>query len=143
MRTVNDWVKNVVSVRPIASSGATHNGAAIDTLGFNSLLADVEIGAATGSPTSFTVDAKLQESTNGSSGWADISGASITQQTAESKSAQIALEGLGVGTRKRYVRVVITTAFVGGTTPTIPVASVVELGNPYRKPVGNAGLVGA
>lgn len=136
MRSLFDAIRSIVSVRPVASTGATHNGVAVDTLGYNSGMAVIEIGAATGAPTSLTVDAKVQESDTSGGTYTDVSGAAITQQTAGSKSAQIRVEGLGTS-RKRFLRLVVTTAFVGGTSPTIPVVGTIQLGRAYKQPVGN------
>lgn len=69
------------------------------------------LGSATGTPTSFTVECKLQESTTGSGSWTDITGASVTL-TADKAVALLQ------GTRtKQYVRAIATPAFSGGSTP--------------------------
>ncbi|MFO0929154.1 MAG: hypothetical protein U0736_19380 [Gemmataceae bacterium] len=53
-----------------------------------------------------TVDFKLQESADGSTGWADISGKGITQLTAtdDNKQVLVNLKAEELSTGKRYVR---------------------------------------
>lgn len=122
---------------PVAAGAAAQNGVAIDTLGYNSGTFVVHNGVATGVPTSYTVDGKVQESADGSTGWADVVGAAITQIAANSIAKVIRVEGLGTS-RKRYLRVVVTPAFVGGTSPAALVSAIANLGNAFRQPVVNA-----
>lgn len=72
-------------------------------------------GDATGSPSSFTATCKLQESDTGSGSWTDIA-TQTSLVLSEDGSA-----GIVRGTRtKRYVRAVMTPAFVSGSTPKLP-----------------------
>ncbi|QDV49539.1 hypothetical protein [Gimesia fumaroli] len=76
------------------------------------------VGAATGSPTSFTVTCKLQESDSGSGDWTDLATQSALVLDADGEV------GIIRGVRaKRYVRAVATPAFVDGTSPTAPVSA--------------------
>jgi hypothetical protein len=117
---------------PLANGAGTRNGAAIDrsTVGWaKSCVLSAHAGAATGTPTSFTYDVKLQDSADGSTGWADYtqpSGASsaITQQTA----AGLTEKDIDLTGAKQYVRVVEVVAFVGGTSPTLPAGEQVVFG---------------
>lgn len=138
MRSVFDEVKSVAAVRPLAASAAMTQ-IWIDTLGYGSAMFIVENGAATGTPTSYTVDAKVQESdaSNGSSP-ADISGAAIVQITADNKIAQIRVDGLGQGGRKRYLGLLITPALSGGSSPKALLSGHCLLGRPTQHPVGNS-----
>jgi len=140
MRSVYDGVKALAAVRPVALAAGSATSIVIDTLGYNSAMFVVENGAATGTPDSYTVAGKVQESdnSNGSSA-SDISGAAITTITADNKSAQIRVEGLGQGSRKRYLVLVITAAFVNGTSPKALVSGIALLGRAYRKPASNSG----
>jgi hypothetical protein len=63
----------------------------------------------TGTP---TLDGKIQDSPDGSTGWADVTGATFVQVTA------VAHEAIGLDTRKakRYIRYVGT---IGGGTPVL------------------------
>lgn len=132
-----DDVRAVVSVLPQAKNAGALNGAAVDTEIYNDAMVVVNVGAVTGTPSSFTVDAKVQHSDTGVSGWTDVTGAAITQITAIDKTAEIPLDVMAAAA-KRYVRVVITPAFTGGTSPTVLVAANVLLGTPDRGPVGNS-----
>ena len=136
MRNIFDEARSKPSVRPVSQAAGAVNGAAVDAKGYDSGLAIVEMGVATGSPTAQTVDAKIQESADGSTGWADVSGASITQQTADDKSAQIRVDDLE-NSRQRYLRLVITVGFTGGSTPAIPIVGNIVLGRAENIPVGN------
>ena len=69
------------------------------------------LGTATGSPSSFSVECKLQESTTGSSNWTDITGAAVTLIA---NKAVALLQGTRT---KPYVRAIATPAFTGGSTP--------------------------
>ncbi len=114
---------------PEDSVAATINGPAIDRFsgGGTSAVLHAACGAATGSPSTQTVDAKIQDSADGSTGWADLSPAiATTQLTAddtESESANVNLIN-----HKRHIRVVVTVGFSGGSTPTIPVSATLCLG---------------
>lgn len=137
MRSVFDEVLSKVSVRPQAATAGALNGGAVDTAGFSSAMAIFENGAATGTPDSYTVDGKIQESADGSTGWTDVTGATITQITADNKSAQVRIEGLGTS-RKRYLRAVATPAFVNGTSPKALVSALIVLGRARSAPVSNS-----
>ena len=125
------------SVKPVVETlanqtAATVNGAAIDRIGFDDIELVVATGAASGTPTSYTVDCKLQGSDDGSTNWTDLSVAT-TQITADStiKKAKVANAYL----KNRYIRTVTVVAFVGGTTPAVPVLAQVLLGMAQNEPV--------
>lgn len=105
-----------------ALSGTTAaNGSSVDCdLIEGSVTLFVFTGATTGSPSSFSVAAKLQESDDGSNNWTDLA----TQETLSvtTASSRGALRGIRT---KRYVRSVLTPAFVGGSSPTMPTCSFV------------------
>lgn len=136
MRSVYDGVKALAAVRPVAASAAA-TAIAIDTIGYNSAMFIVNNGAATGTPTSYTVDAKVQECATSGGSYADVSGAVITQIVADDKSAQIRVEGLGTS-RLRYLKLIITPAMTGGTTPKALISGTCLLGRAYKNPVGNS-----
>lgn len=129
-----ETVKVATTIAPIAVGAATTNGATIDTLGFGDGMAIVTVGATTGSPSSFTVDAKVQESSAANfASPTDITGAAITQVVAAAKTAEIKIPMSRIrAASKRYVRVVITTTVTGGSSPTVAIGSVILLGNPER-----------
>ena len=136
MRSIYDAVKSLVTVRPTNAAAGAQTAEAVDTMGYNTAMVVIEVGAASGSPTAQTVDAKVQESDDGSTGWTDVDGAAITQITADDQSALIRVEGLGTG-RKRYLRVLATVGFTGGTSPAIPVTASIALGRAFNEPVNS------
>lgn len=103
-----------------ALSGTTAaNGSSVDCDGMEGpVVLAVLTGAATGTPTSFSIAAKLQESDDGSTGWADLASQETLSVTAGSSLGKLR----GIRT-KRYLRSVLTPAFVGGSSPTVPTAS--------------------
>jgi len=99
-----------------AANTATLTGAAFDLQSYEGVVKITqEIGVASG--TNPTWDGKIQDSADGSTGWADVTGATFTQATASTNS-----QSIGVDTRlaRRYIRYVGT---LGGTsTPTFNLA---------------------
>ena len=116
---------------PAASAAGAVNGAAINRQGFESCVLHAGSGAATGSPTTQALDAKLQDSADGSTGWADLSGAAITQITAVNSEAHV---NVNLRAAKQFIRVVTTVAFTGGTAPTLGNEAAVVLGGIDTKP---------
>jgi hypothetical protein len=137
-RNIGSILRVVTSVNPANQAAGTINGAAIDRAGqggknfSESCVLKVSNGAASGAPTSRSVDGKLQDSPDGSTGWADIPGAAVSQITADNTDAQVDVDLSGA---KRFIRSVVTVAFVGGTSPATPVAAEVVLGPPMELPV--------
>ena len=137
MQSVFDNIKVVKAVAPVAQAAVAATSAAIDTVGYNSLMVNAQAGAATGTPDSYTVIAKVQECATSGGSYVDISGATATI-AADSTSAQIRVDGLNLGSRLRYIKVVLTAAFVNGTSPKALISSSVLLGGAVSKPVGNS-----
>jgi len=135
MRSLRDSVLSSRALDPVSASSA-QTGIVIDTFGFNTAMFTVQNGAATGSPSSYTVDAKIQECDTSGGSYVDVSGATITQITADSKAATVAVEGLGTSC-KRYLKIVVTPALTGGSTPKALVAASVQLGRAFQNPVAN------
>lgn len=123
-------------VAPSLQAAGALNGAAINRQGLNSAVLITESGAVAGAPSAQTLDAKIQDSADGSTGWADFlpAGAgsgSITQITAANS---IARKRVNLMTAKQFIRVVQTAGFTAGTAPTIGAASVVVLGGADEEP---------
>lgn len=125
LKDIGSLVKAVLGNVPVAAAAGTRNGAAIDRQGFYSCVLTAISGAVTGAPTAQTLDAKLQDSADGSTGWADITGAAIAQITAVNTLAQ---KDVNLSAAKRWIRVVETVGFTGGTSPTLGAAEAVVLG---------------
>ena len=141
-RNIGAFLRPAIGILPQDASAGTINGAAIDRMSpggtdesFESCVLHAVAGAETGTPTSKTVDAKLQESADGSSGWADITDAAVTTITADDTQETVDVDLSGA---LRYIRVVEVVAFVGGTTPTVPVASSVILGGDKKLAVADS-----
>ncbi len=131
-------VKVETSVLPQETDTAV-NGSAIDMDGFGEGMVIVSNGAVSGAPTSYTFDAKVQESADGTTGWVDVTGAAIVQNAdTDDVTAEIAIERLKRVAALRYIRVVVTAAITGGTTPFLPVCATVLLGRPERAPIVNS-----
>ncbi len=128
---IGSYIKLVAGVSPRAAVAGAVNGDTIDRQGFDSCVIHARSGAVTGAPTAQTYDLKLQESSDGSTGWTDVVGAAITQITAVDASQEKGVNLLGC---KRYIRVVATVGFTGGTSPTLQIASAVALGGATELP---------
>tara|TARA_R110002110_G_scaffold199101_1_gene409859 strand:- start:1 stop:384 length:384 start_codon:yes stop_codon:yes gene_type:complete len=114
---VHDAV-DTVEVLPAVRRTATANGSAVDIQQYVGKLKFV-LATSAGGGTSPTLDVKLQDSADGSTGWADISGAAFTQVTdAADATADL---GIWANAVKRYVRAVVT---ISGTSPTFDCALV-------------------
>ena len=136
MRSVYDAIKVVKGIAPIAQTNSEVLSAAIDTSGYNSALVEVETGAATGTPDSYSVACKVTECDTSGGDYADVAGATAAL-AADGKHAQIRVEGLGTS-RKRYLKISLTPAFVGGTTPKALIGATALLGRAFKEPVDNS-----
>lgn len=132
MRTVYDQIHVRPSVGISAHSGTTGStGGIVDTKGNYSAMLVAIAGAANGSPTSSSLAAVLQESSDNVTyaTAVDNTGAAI-QAVVVNTSAQgmsfARIEGL-MQNRKRYLRVVTTPAFVGGTSPSFTAAALIVM----------------
>ena len=135
MRSLYDAALFGKAIDPVAAS-SVQTSAAIDTLGYSTGVFVIENGAATGTPSSYTVDAKLQECATSGGSYTDVSGAAITQLTADSKLAVIRVEGLGIS-RLRYLKLLITPAMTGGTSPKAIIAGQYALARGFNQPPAN------
>lgn len=118
-------------------------GATIDRSlgGYESAMFWLFIATVTGSPTSFTVDGKLQDSADGST-WADVaSDPSINTKVAFTQRTAINTQdwfSTDLSRLRRYVRLVFTVATVGGTTPTVLLDAKAMLAGGVRQPPAHA-----
>lgn len=98
------------NVLPTAARNSTANGSAVDVRarrGVGALVLD----SAAGTGTTPTLDVKIQDSDDGSTGWADVSGAAFAQVVAAASRQMIAFD---VDACRGHIRAVST---IGGTTP--------------------------
>ena len=120
-----------ISTNALNDTGGTTNGAAVDRDAFGmaqSCVLRAQSGAASGTPTTQLYDAKLQDSADGSTGWADVTGAAVTQMAADDEEQTV---DVNLKMVKRYLRVVRVVAFTGGSTPAWAVAETLVLGGPH------------
>ena len=106
---------SIASLLDPAARTASANGAAVDVSGYDREAVAI-LHSAGGSGTNPTLDVKLQESDDGSTGWTDISGASFSQVTT---SASLQKIRIGIGGTKKYIRAVAT---IGGSSPSFDFA---------------------
>lgn len=100
----------------IAARTSTVTGSAVDIRDYVGRIKVLQL-VGTVSGTSPTLNGKIQDSADGSTGWADVTGATFTEVTASNSS-----QSIGVDTRacKRYIRYVGTIA---GTSPSFMVGA--------------------
>ena len=131
MKTVAEDILPVVSIGPDTKT-ANADGSVVDTFGFDNLQAVIAVGTIDTGSGDETYAVKLQEGDkDDGSDMADITDAAVTV-TASDTVKTIAVLGLGTGARKRYVRTSLT---VGGTTPSIAIATLFNLGRATENPV--------
>lgn len=93
-----------VSLSASASQASTVTGAAVDLIDYDTPVSIVQNhGTGTG-----TLDGKLQDSADGSTGWADISGATFSQSTTTADCKSVALNPKSVKRYIRYVGTIVT-----------------------------------
>jgi hypothetical protein len=141
---MRDIVNNISATHTVGPAvlNATTNGAAVDLRGFNSaaVLVEVGVGGITFTGTN-KVDFVLQDSDDGSTGWAAVAANYIVGVTAANgiirslTAAHAAPSVVEVGYigPKRYIRVVPTFAGTHGTGT--PMAVAVVRGHPTTAPV--------
>jgi hypothetical protein len=133
MNRLGEGVKLVIGVAPAPRVAGSVNGVVIDRFGFLDAVVHLGLGVASGTPTVQGVALKLQTGAAADgSDMADVTGSTIPVLTVDSLQAELDINLSGY---KRYIRPVITTTFTGGTTPAIPSAVTVALGNGASIPV--------
>lgn len=138
-----DDVHNASSIIPQSVSGsAAVNGVSADTMGYDNAKLHVYAAQASGSPSAAQLAVKLQESADGSTSWSDaldntgtVIGFTLTGLSAAGAVNAARVEGLNLN-RKRYLRVVVTPTFTGGSAPaTIAYGELVFGGGVQQLPV--------
>lgn len=106
----------------VTLSGTTaDNGDSVDCAAAEGTVQGIfQVGAAGGSPDSYTVTCKLQESDDGTNNWGDCKNMSSLVLSADKSIGFVR-----ANRTKRYVRSVMTPAFTGGSSPSIAVAGTV------------------
>lgn len=130
-RDINSLLSVATSVAPQAAT-ASVNGSGIDRAshsmaGCCSL--HTALGAVSGAPTSFSVQSKIQHSVDNAT-WSDYKpdGVNVAQDAAALTAASTEHQtGVDLTAADRYIRVVSTISFTGGTSPSVEVAADVIL----------------
>lgn len=119
------------------SGAGSVNGGNIDRQTLNepqSCVLHLMAGAVSGAPTSFTLSAQLQSAPDNGAGapgtYANY-GAAATNITAASTEVS---QNIDLSGANRWIRVVVTPAFVGGTSPTVLAAAEVIFGGEQELP---------
>ena len=119
-----DDIHQVSSVIPQSVTGAV-NGASVDTAGYDNAKLHVYAAEASGSPSAASLAVTLQESLDGSTNWANaldntgtVIGFTLSGLNAAAGVNAARIEGLNLN-RKRYLRIVVTPTFTGGSSPAI------------------------
>jgi hypothetical protein len=123
------------SLVPLLRSATTYEGTAVNLRNYHSATVVFSLGAvASGGTATF----KIQESTNGSTGWADIAAARLNGTIAVMDTADtiqvIGLTDVG-GITKKYVRVYCTVAVANVTC-----AALVIRGNAQHAPASDTNV---
>ena len=131
-KEISTGVKAVVSVSPQSiAQAASVDGASVDTNGFDEARVVGFMGAI---PTGLVSTLKVQESADGSTGWADVTGASMAFADTEDDTIKTGRVKL-LPARKRHLRLVDT---IGAGTGSVLACGIIELGRPgggQRMPV--------
>ena len=118
------------AIWPEDTVAATINGDSINrhatsgVTGGESVYLTVQCGAATVTPSTQTVDGKIQDSPDDTT-WADV-GDAITALSGDDESGNS--PGINCSNLDKFIRAVIVVAFSGGSTPTIPVGATLTFG---------------
>lgn len=131
-KKLGESIKIAAGINPASLSAGSSNGLTIDRLGYLDAKVHLKAGAATGTPSAQGVSLKMQtgDASDGSD-MADVAGDTIAALTANNAEANLNIDLSGY---KRYLRVVATVTFTGGTTPAIPAAATVALGGARNIP---------
>jgi hypothetical protein len=137
-----DDVHQASSIIPQSVSGASAvDGVSVDTSGYDNAKLHVYAAEATGTPSAASLAVTLQESPNGTDTWTNaldntgaVIGFTLSGLQAAGAVSAARIEGLNLN-RKRYLRVVVTPTFTGGSSPATLVFGEIVFGNAQQLPV--------
>lgn len=101
---------------PTAYATGSNTNGGVGRSGLNTAVLLTQTGVSSGTPDSFSVTSKIQSGPTINGPWTDVPDADQAIVTSEFGEAQVTVSLAGAGA---YVRVVVTAALVGGTSPTI------------------------
>lgn len=123
----HEYTKLVESLKPIAGTGSAQNGSAVDRRSYLSAIG-VLAWATSGGVTAGTVTAKFQDSTDGSTGWADFGSTVTVNIPAGPNASGVSEVPVDLSGAKAFVRMVVDADPTGGTPASIVSASVLLCG---------------
>lgn len=118
-----------------SAAAGTVNGTGINRSGLQSAQLSLDVGAVTGTPTSFSLAAQIQHSNdNGATDpWTNftpnVGAASLT-----ATASGLAYVGVNLLGAKQYVRTQLVASFTGGTSPAAQVCGVLTFGGAVNEP---------
>jgi hypothetical protein len=134
---IGSYIKSSVNAFNNAATAAVH-GTAVQLEGvgyaYKSAQFGLYLGAATGTPSTISVVAQIEQSADGSTNWTsynDLPGNGTLTLTAASTQAtmNVILQGA-----QQYVRITVTPSFTGGSSPAIPVIATLVIGGTSEHP---------
>ena len=136
MRTIDFFAHLKAFVQHAAGTAITaaNNGTGLDKTGYEGGIVVAQVGSTTGTPTSFTVTFKLQHSKDNSV-WVDALDANQAAISGALTAAGALKLRIDATYLFKFIRVVATPVFVGGTSPTAVISSELLLGDTSFQPV--------
>jgi hypothetical protein len=136
-----DDIHQVSSIIPQSLTGSSAvDGVSVDTEGYDNAKLHVYAAEASGSPSAASVVVTLQESADNST-WTNaldntgtVIGFTLSGLQAAAAVSAARIEGLNLN-RKRYLRVVVTPSFTGGTSPAVLAYGEIVFGGAQQLPV--------
>lgn len=138
-------IKTLIAFHPRALSGeVAHSGAVIDRRGFESVVFNVATGEYTSDPTGINIECKVQQCATAVGVFADVT--DLTDVLLPVIHTHISGEvttmiprhcheiNMDLRPCNRYIKLVVTPEFAGGTTPAVYFAATAVLGEPKIKP---------
>jgi len=126
-------VMQTLKAQSNAKDGVAEDGVGVDRTGFHSAVLAFNLGAASGTPTSYTAAVKLQESDDNAS-FSDVSGQALALTDADEDTLSL-LDAIDLRGLKQYIRATVTVTFTGGTSPEAVYACNIILGDADAEPV--------
>lgn len=137
-------VKTTVAFTPRAMSGeVAMSGVVIDRKGYESAVFTLTAGNYTSTPTAINVECKVQHATAESGSFTDVTDLTDsttpvihTHVSGEVTSVREQTQELAIDLKpcSRYVKLVVTPDFTGGSDPTLFFGATVTLGDPTIRP---------
>lgn len=139
------YIKNELGLAPISitagdgDDGVAQEGPAVNRLDFYSAVVGVPVTSTLAEGETATIEAEVQDSADGSTGWKDHGDAAeelvLTGDTGGSTETGIVELDVDLKAAKKYVRAVVTVTLSASETDTAGFAAIVALGGSVEKPV--------